>query len=72
MDNTWFGLFIYSRNKVLLKSPVTKKMVPLVPLPGIVLSSQKSEAVVWRCSVKSLLSKISQYSQENNGAGVSF
>ena len=31
-----------------------------------------SEAVVWRCSVKKVLLEISQNSQENNGARVSF
>ena len=72
-------LYIYFQDKTHLKYSQVNKAITSEKANSMnhnsrvkLMRSQESEAVVQRCSVKKALMKISQNSQENNCATVSF
>ena len=62
--------FLYEETNFMMDSFIS--VGPVYKLAGIVLTGQKTEAVVWRCSVEKMFLEISQNSQENTCARVSF
>ena len=62
--------FLYEETNFMMDSFIS--VGPVYKLAGIVLTGQKTEAVVWRCSAEKMFFEISQNSQENTCARVPF